>query len=303
MRKQFTEAFLKYHNKYPETMFMTGDLGYNALEPIRESLGERFINAGVAEQNMVSVAAGLAYTGTVPWLYSIAPFLILKTVEQIRNDVAIRGMNVKLVGNGGGFGYGIMGTTHHVLEDIAIMVNMPNMCTYVPAFNEDVDPIVERMFMDQTPSYLRLGMAKQPNLNLPTYSAIREVHSSTEPEVVCVVLGPLVHQIIPLIDSVKGLTIWVVTELPSTIPDRLITQMTKSKHILILEECSQYGGIGQSISSAILSNAGVKSPLTTHLYAQHNNQHTYGSQQYHLKDNGLDTESVRKLITHFQDTV
>src|SRR6476646_2241587 len=88
----------------PRFVFLTGDLGYKALEPLRDALGKRFINAGVAEQNMVSVAAGLAQQGFVPWVYSIAPFVYARPFEQIRNDVCLHNLPVVLVGNGGGYG-------------------------------------------------------------------------------------------------------------------------------------------------------------------------------------------------------
>ncbi len=93
----------------PDFVFLTGDLGYNALEPLRAAMGERFINAGVAEQNMVSVAAGLSATKLNAWTYSIAPFLYSRPFEQIRNDVCLHDLPVKLVGNGGGYAYGVMG--------------------------------------------------------------------------------------------------------------------------------------------------------------------------------------------------
>ena len=87
-------------------------------------MGERFINAGVAEQNMVSVAAGLAKAGLRPWVYSIAPFLYARAFEQIRNDVCLHGMPVILVGNGGGYGYGVMGSTHHAIEDYGVLLSL-----------------------------------------------------------------------------------------------------------------------------------------------------------------------------------
>src|SRR5512132_1728928 len=108
------------YEKRPDFVFVSGDLGYMALEKVIETYGERFINVGVSEQNMISVAAGLAYEGFIPWVYSIAPFAILRPYEQIRNDVCLHNLPVKIVGNGGGYGYGIMGATHHTLEDIAV---------------------------------------------------------------------------------------------------------------------------------------------------------------------------------------
>src|SRR5690242_17673469 len=100
---------------------LTGDLGYQALEGVREKLKDRFINAGVSEQNMVSVAAALASEGLEPLCYSIAPFAVFRPAEQIRLDVCLHGLGVKIVGNGGGYGYGIMGSTHHAIEDVAVL--------------------------------------------------------------------------------------------------------------------------------------------------------------------------------------
>jgi transketolase len=118
----------------PQFIFLTGDLGFNALEPLREAMGTRFINAGVAEQNMVSVAAGLAMSGLRPWVYSIAPFIYGRPFEQIRNDVCLHDLPVALVGNGGGYAYGVMGSTHHALEDYGVLLTLPNLRVYVPAF-------------------------------------------------------------------------------------------------------------------------------------------------------------------------
>ena len=116
MRRRFSDAIVALAGD-PTLAFLTGDLGFMALEPVRDALGTRFLNAGVAEQNMISVAAGLARTGLRPWAYSIAPFLYARPFEQVRNDVCLHRLPVRLVGNGGGYGYGVMGATHHALED------------------------------------------------------------------------------------------------------------------------------------------------------------------------------------------
>ena len=118
MRKQLCDALVARAGR-PDMVFLTGDLGFMALEALQAAMGPRFINAGVAEQNMVSVAAGLARQGMETWVYSIAPFLYARPFEQIRNDIAFHGLPVKLIGNGGGYGYGVMGPTHHAIEDTA----------------------------------------------------------------------------------------------------------------------------------------------------------------------------------------
>src|SRR5882724_929790 len=132
MRNVFCQSLVDASSR-PQFVFLTGDLGYKALEPLRDALGDRFINAGVAEQNMVSVAAGLARGGLRPWVYSIAPFMYARPFEQIRNDVCLHDLPVVFVGNGGGYAYGVMGATHHALEDYGALLTLSDMHVEVPA--------------------------------------------------------------------------------------------------------------------------------------------------------------------------
>src|SRR4051794_36036877 len=161
MRNAFCQSLVEAASR-PEFVFLTGDLGFKALEPLRDVMGSRFINAGVAEQNMVSVAAGLARAGLSPWVYSIAPFLYARPFEQIRNDVCMHHLPVRLVGNGGGYGYGVMGSTHHALEDYGILLTLPAMRAFTPTFDCDLLPILQRMQSAEHPSYLRLGLWELP---------------------------------------------------------------------------------------------------------------------------------------------
>src|SRR5580704_10313693 len=161
MRNAFCNALLEYAAN-PEFVFLTGDLGFNALEPLRQKMGERFINAGVAEQNMVSMAAGLAKEALRPWVYSIAPFLYARAFEQIRNDVCLHGMPVILVGNGGGYGYGVMGSTHHALEDYGVLLTLAGMQVIAPAFDADLADVTDQLFQSPKPTYLRLGLSEEP---------------------------------------------------------------------------------------------------------------------------------------------
>src|ERR1700690_222647 len=140
MRVPFTNAMLELDPA--QSVFLTGDLGFMALEPLREHLGKSFINAGVAEQNMISVAAGLAACGLETWAYSIAPFCYARPFEQIRNDIAFHNLPVNLIGNGGGYGYGVMGPTHHAIEDYGVLLTLPNFAVFVPVFDEDVAAVI-----------------------------------------------------------------------------------------------------------------------------------------------------------------
>src|SRR5947209_15206574 len=178
MRNAFCRAMIDAATADPSVVFLTGDLGYKALEPLRDSMGPRFINAGVAEQNMVSVAAGLARSGLLPWTYSIAPFIYARPYEQIRNDVCLHDLPVRLVGNGGGYGYGVMGATHHALEDYGSLLCLQNLHAFIPAFARDVPDIVRRLMSFPHPAYLRLGLAEESeDLPLPPYAAWRKIVS------------------------------------------------------------------------------------------------------------------------------
>ena len=197
-------------------MFLTGDLGYKALEPLRDSLGERFINAGVAEQNMVSVAAGLARNGLRPWAYSIAPFLFARPFEQVRNDVCLHKLPVVLVGNGGGYGYGVMGATHHALEDYGVLLALPNLRAYVPAFDGDLIAMIGLLMESDHPAYLRLGLSEQPaGSTVPSYAPWRRLVQGHH--WVVLVVGPLAGGIwseVLRLDESDRPALWLLTELP-----------------------------------------------------------------------------------------
>ena len=111
---------------------------------------------------MVSVAAGLARQGLRPWVYSIAPFVYARPFEQIRNDVCLHRLPVVLVGNGGGYGYGVMGSTHHALEDYGVLLTLSGLQAFIPAFDSDLATLIPSLCESQQPSYLRLGLGEQP---------------------------------------------------------------------------------------------------------------------------------------------
>ena len=180
-----------------------------------QAYGERFINAGIAEQNMVSLAAGLAREGHLPWVYSIAPFVAFRPYEQIRNDVCLHKLPVKLVGNGGGYGYGIMGATHHALEDVGAMRVLPNMRLYVPLTAADVAAVVSMMAQDPLPNYLRLNTRRADSGRGPAFAPWRRLKTGGR----CVVIGmgPVLGNLYELGDPalLDELEIWSVGTFPS----------------------------------------------------------------------------------------
>src|SRR4029077_3365308 len=137
MRTAFIRTILELAESDDRIHLIVGDLGFGVVEPFMAKYPDRFLNAGVAEQNMTGIAAGLALSGKIVFTYSIANFPILRCLEQIRNDVCYHRANVKVVAVGGGFAYGSLGATHHATEDLAIMRALPEMSVVAPGDPEE----------------------------------------------------------------------------------------------------------------------------------------------------------------------
>jgi transketolase len=295
MRTILSNALVEQAND-PDFVFLTGDLGYMALEPVQEAAGPRFINAGVAEQNMVSVAAGLAREGLRPWVYSIAPFVFARPFEQIRNDVCLHDLPVTLVGNGGGYAYGVMGATHHAIEDYGVLLTLPNMTAYVPAFGADVNWAISRIAASGHPAYLRLGRDEKPAaLELPPPAVWRNVLPGGGP--VMVIVGPLAGGIIDALMRQPEATrpsVWVVVELPvsaNDLPDELLRDLRRAGHLVVVEEHVAQGSAGQMLASALLVRGEAPSRYE-HRYATGYPSGYYGSQQHHRQECRLDPDAI-----------
>ena len=295
MRDALCSALVE-HARRPDFVFLTGDLGYNALEPLRAAMGERFVNAGVAEQNMVSVAAGLAASGLNAWTYSIAPFLYARPFEQIRNDVSLHGLPVKLVGNGGGYAYGVMGATHHALEDYGTLLCLPKMSAFVPAFAADVPAIIGALFSHPGPAYLRLGRDEKPSASaLPAYAPWRRLLKGGGPAIL--VVGPLVGPIweaAAALPEARRPNLWVLTELPvraEALPAEFLDDVRRAARLIVVEEHAAQGGAGHALAAA-LAVLGKTPPRFTHHHARGYPSGLYGSQAFHRKESGLDPAAV-----------
>ncbi|NUQ63691.1 MAG: transketolase [Pirellulales bacterium] len=280
----------------PAFVFLTGDLGFQALEPLRDAAAGRFINAGVAEQNMVSVAAGLAWSGLKSWVYSIAPFVYARPYEQIRNDVCMHDLPVKLVGNGGGYGYGVMGATHHALADYGALLCLEPMQVFVPAFAADVPPIIRRLGEFSHPAYLRLGRCELPaGYGLPVYSAWRQLLEGGGTALA--VVGPLAGGILGAVSRLRVArrpNLWVITELPiraGEIPPAFLSQVQSAGHLLVVEEHVAQGSVGQMLAHALVG-LGKAPRRFTHRCALGYPTRSYGSQTFHRRECGLDPESI-----------
>lgn len=299
MRKQLCEALVARSVK-PDMVFFTGDLGYMALEPLQHAMQDRFINAGVAEQNMVSVAAAMAREGLDPWVYTIAPFCYARAFEQIRNDVTFHNLSVKLIGNGGGYGYGVMGPTHHAIEDYGVMLSLPNMCVFVPAFDEDVEAVIQRAGDSQSPSYIRLGRGEAPSgYNVPAYAPWRQLtHGGGMVVIVSgTIVGTYIETFQCLPEDIRP-NLWVVAELPlhnNLIPAVLLEQLYLARGVCVVEEHVSRGGVGSELGLFFLEKK-IEVGNFYHFFARAHHYETYGSQYFLRIQSGIDVNSVLAKI-------
>jgi len=299
MRAEFAQEMVELFARRRDLVFITGDLGYMALEEVARVYGERFINAGVAEQNAVSLAAGLAREGHLPWVYSTAAFTVLRPYEQIRNDVCLHRLPVKLVGNGGGYGFGIMGATHHALEDIGVMRALPHLKIYLPLVSADVAAVVSTMAQDPLPNYLRLNAAAQIPGEVPAFAPWRKL----KPGKRCVVIGagPVLQSLYDpeLAELAEDLEIWSVGTFPlEAMPAELVASIAQKGRVATMEEHYQAGGLGEALSYAFFASQIVPSSLLC-LHAAGYPSGRYGSQRWHQTESGLRGPLLAQRLAEF----
>ena len=157
MRKTFVRTLADLAEKDERILLLTGDLGYTVIEPFAERFPRRFFNVGVAEQNMIGLATGLAESGFIPFVYSIATFVAMRAYEFIRNGPLAHGLPVRIIGVGGGFEYGHAGFTHFGVDDIGILRVQPNLAVIAPADHEQAAAALRATWQDGGPIYYRLG--------------------------------------------------------------------------------------------------------------------------------------------------
>lgn len=162
MRDSFIRSLLELAKEDPNIELITGDLGFGVLRPFWETLPDQFINAGIAEQNMTSMAAGMALEGKTVFVYSIGNFPTMRCLEQIRNDCAYHGANVKIVCVGGGFVYGALGMSHHATEDLAVMRSLPGVTVFSPADKVEAAEVAKAAVAQPGTCYIRLGRGGEP---------------------------------------------------------------------------------------------------------------------------------------------
>ncbi len=300
MRNEFRDVIASVMNDSLTTYFLTGDLGYNALEMLQAQAGSRFINAGVAEQSMVGIAAGIASLGNEAFVYSIAPFATFRCLEQIRLDVCIHDLPVYIVGNGGGYGYGIMGATHHAIEDIGCLSTLNNMVCWVPAFSDDVAHCIASIRAERRPAYLRLGMGRTRPESADQFSQISKVVAASDPRVTIVTLGPVVSNVLDALElSGKAVEadVYSVARLPfdQVSMSDIVRSLSRSRRLMVVEEHVSRGGLSEYLLS-VLADLKCFDFETYRLHAKGYPNGLYGSQRYHQNLSGIDASGIRAVL-------
>lgn len=256
MRNVFIKELVKYAETDPRIVLITGDLGYSVLEPFQTKFPERFINAGIAEQNMTGLAAGLALSGKIPFTYTIVNFATLRCLEQIRNDICYHNANAKIVSVGSGFAYGTQGYTHHGIEDITIMRCLPNMRVFSPADSVETQALVKLMLEIEGPCYLRLAKADEPKLHesLEHYSYPKMIQLCSGSKGVILSTGVITSKILEFVTN-HNLD-YAVYSVPIIKPldiETLSKLANSYNNILTIEEHQLNGGFGSAILESLNS--------------------------------------------------
>src|SRR3989344_1842048 len=267
MRNDFVKQTLIEMERNRDIIFLTGDLGFNALEPIRDKFPKRFINAGIAEGNMIGLAAGLALTGKKVICYSIASFLTMRPYEQIRTDVCYDNLDVKLFAPGGGYNYPTHGVTHHTIEDVAIMNVLPNMTLVCPGYSWEAREATSALIRHKGPTYMRLS--KSPGEHYQHKSWKFQLGKGYEvrkgKDAVLISTGNILDMVLATAEliekkSKKKIRVGVVS-MPCLKPidQKLIKNLAKQYPLICtIEEHSMIGGLG-SIVASLLGQSPVSS--------------------------------------------
>lgn len=283
----------------PLIYFITGDLGFSVVEKFQARHGHRFFNAGIAEQNMIGVAAGLAMAGKKPYVYSIIPFTTLRCYEQVRDDICYQELPVKLIGVGAGYQYGALGTTHHALEDVGALRMLPGMTVVTPSSKQELATLLPQIIAHDGPLYLRLYTSEitlpinpqapltlgSPNVLIPD-NDIMILGSGFGAE-----LGYQVQQALTVLGITCGLAS-VHTMLPL---DGWLAQHN-FKAIFTIEDHFVVGGLGEMVARSILETYTHRVTFKA-FGAAHAYSHSTGKTPFLRQQAGLDANKIASEIS------
>jgi transketolase len=302
VRTAFIEELHRLAASDARINLVVGDLGYSVVEKFAEAYPDRFLNAGVAEQNMTTLSAGLAIGGgATVFTYSIANFATMRCLEQIRNDVCYHDANVKVTIVGGGVAYGPHGYTHFAVEDIAVMRAMPGMVVAVPADPVESVALTGLAVRNDGPWYLRLGRNNEPTVHQDGLQGLAvgkmiPVRRGTTGSILAT--GPVLFEAIKAGEKLaeKGIdvSIWSVPFVKPFDHEMLADIVADSAWLVSVEDHGPCGGVGSVIAESLVK--GQRMLPCTHLCFPEKIEKS-GSQEYLRAQYGLDCDSIVETVS------
>ena len=301
MRGAFSEALVRIAKADPNVLLLTGDHGYALFDDFRRELPFQYINAGIAEQNMIGMAAGLARAGFRPFVYGLSAFIPVRVVEQIKLDIAHDNLPVILIGDGAGFVYSHLGTSHQSTEDIACTRAIPHLSIYSPADRFEVTACMDMAYQARAPIYLRMGKSDRGDVHgaVPDTSAgcLLRVNPGQSNEIAFIATGSQVRTAMDIAtDSYPGAAVWSAPIIKPIDREQVTAICVQSRVLIVLEEHSVLGGLGSIIteiaaefSPVRILRIGVKDRFSQHC----------GTYQYLLQEHGLDRTAIERRIRAF----
>jgi len=298
MRQAFIRTLCDLAAEDDRIFLLTGDLGYMVMEPFRDRFPRRFFNVGVAEQNMIGIATGMAEAGLRPYAYSIAPFAVLRPFEFIRNGPVLHNLPVRIVGMGMGFDYGHAGPTHYALEDIATLRTLPGLAIVVPADSHQAAAAIRQTANLERPVYYSLGKDDHQSVpNLGGRFAQGKIQIvRTGGDIALVTMGSVSAEVVAAADRLSAVgveaTVAIVSGFsPDPVPD-ISELLSGFRFAISIEAQTNTGGLGAFVSTVIASES-LQCRLKV-LAVYHSPDGTSGSQSERWRKYGLDRESIMR---------
>jgi len=305
VRQTLSDVLVELGKKDPKILLLTGDHGYALFDDFRRECPNQYINVGIAEQNMVGVAAGLARTGFRPIVYGLSAFVPIRVLEQIKLDVAHDHLPIIFIGDGAGFVYSHLGTSHQSTEDIACSRVIPNLSVYSPADRFELTQCLMAAYQEKSPVYLRIGKADRGDVHqLPIDTKpgkLIKVRETRKSKYSFIATGSMVVTAIDVADKLNiDIDVWSAPFIKPI--ERLTVEEIchNSEAIVVFEEHSKYGGLGSLISEISSSSYPIKilQIAVNDCFSQ-----KCGTYEYLLKEHGLDFEVVYKKVHNFLPSV
>ena len=297
MRDTFVKTLLEIAKKDKNVYIVTGDLGFGVLRPFWEELPDQIINAGFAEQNMTSIAAGLALQGKIVYTYSIGNFPTLRCIEQIRNDCAYHNANVKVVCVGGGFVYGSLGMSHHATEDIAMMRSLPDVTVVAPGDLVEAACATKAIYETPGTCYLRLGRGgeKQIHESIENFEIGKAIKIKDGKNVALFSTGAIFDEVDEACKELEaeGITPTVYT-FPTVKPidkETILKCAADHSTIITVEEHNLSGGFGSAVAEVLAEQSDTQAKLVR-IALDDRYSCIVGSQKYLRQQYSIDSKAI-----------